>query len=47
MNGEITYIPKYSQEKTTRELGIKFYPYEESIAWMAQGLIDLGYIEKI
>jgi nucleoside-diphosphate-sugar epimerase len=44
-NGEITYVPRYSQEKT-KKLGIEFYPEEDTIVWMAKGIIDLGYLEN-
>jgi hypothetical protein len=45
-NGEVAYVPKYSQEKTSRELGVAFYPYQESILWMAEGIIAMGYLEQ-
>jgi len=46
-NGEIAYVPKYSQEKTKRDLGIEFYSIEDTLVWAATGLIEHGLVEKI
>jgi len=46
-NGEVAYVPKYSQEKAKRDLGIEFYSIEDTLVWAATGLIELGLVEKI
>jgi len=45
-NGEVTYWTKYSAQKATTELGIKFIPPETSMVDMARSIISFGLVKK-
>jgi len=46
-NGEVPPAGTYSHARAEKELGVKFYPLEDTLVWAATDFIDRGLVPKI